>query len=324
MTDSYQGHDASGHLFSFRKSAEPEAIDLFLPSDGSDSKKVSYSRFASHIRQQMAKDGGAFPEEVHAAVFILQQNLTPGVKQEEFKIAALPWGAHHPRMWRGKFFAHTLYSSTPMDPVAIYGATYTQSIVAAESLFDGLEDLFRYVEPSQANMSAYGHKFRELLILACTEVEASCKGILLANVPTRPQYNLTTNQYVKLNSALRLSEWKIALHDYPNCPEFNPFGQWRTTDPTTTLPWYAAYHAVKHDREGSFVQASLEHTLNAISAVYILQCAQWGPETFNLLGRNRRSPFTVSELSQWMPGEYYVPEIESDEWKAVPFFPTGL
>jgi hypothetical protein len=123
---------------------------------------------------------------------------------------------------------------------------------------------------------------------------------------------------------MRLSEWKVMLHDYPDCPEIAPFANWSEDEPTETLPWYAAYHSVKHDREGCFVQASLEHTLNAIAAVYILQCAQWGPETFNLLGRNRRSPFVIEELSSWLPGEYYVPEVDSDQWTAVPFFAAGL
>lgn len=324
MTDTYQGHDASGQFFAFRKGALPDTLDLFVPSRSHDSKTVHYGRHGTHIKREMAKPGNTFPEEVHAGVFFLQQMLIPGVKKEDLHKGILPWGTHYPRMWRGRFFPHSLYTSTPMDPMDAYGTVYTQSIVAAESLFDKLEDLFRYIEPSVSNLHSYGHRFRELLILACTEVEASWKGILLANTPALPTQRLNTRYYVKLHAPLRLMQWKVVLRDYPDFPELAPFGQWNASDPTATLPWYAAYNATKHDREASFGQASLEHTLSATAAVYILQCAQWGPETFTLFGRNRRSPFAISEYSQWTPGEYYVPEVESDQWTAQPYFATGI
>jgi hypothetical protein len=196
--------------------------------------------------------------------------------------------------------------------------------VAAESLFDGLEDLFRYVEPSERNLKCYGHRFRELLILACTEAEAAWKGILVANTPPSTVKNANTKLYVKLNEPMKLAHWEVALRDYPEFPALTPFSLWNADKATTTLPWYAAYNATKHDRQASFGQASLEHTLGALAAVYILQCAQWGPETFELLGHNRRSPFAISRCSEWVPGEYYVPELETSEWMPQPFFAAGL
>ncbi|AZA89103.1 hypothetical protein EG349_19960 (plasmid) [Chryseobacterium shandongense] len=42
---------------------------------------------------------------------------------------------------------------------------------ALKILLEKLDDLFLYIEPTESSMSTYSHKTRELLILACTEVE---------------------------------------------------------------------------------------------------------------------------------------------------------
>lgn len=72
----------------------------------------------------------------------------------------------------------------------------TQSFVALKLLLTKMQDVFETVEPGQRNIQTYGHKIRELLLLAAMEVEASWTAVLRANgyAEQRP----TTKDYVKL------------------------------------------------------------------------------------------------------------------------------
>src|SRR5258707_11423506 len=48
-------------------------------------------------------------------------------------------------------------------------------------LIERLDELFLYIEPGASGLLTYGHKTRELLILACTEVENHWKQYLRAS-----------------------------------------------------------------------------------------------------------------------------------------------
>jgi hypothetical protein len=54
----------------------------------------------------------------------------------------------------------------------------TESFVSLHILLKKLEELFETVEPTEANLTAYGHKIREILLLACMEVESSWSAVL--------------------------------------------------------------------------------------------------------------------------------------------------
>src|SRR6202000_970508 len=44
-----------------------------------------------------------------------------------------------------------------------------------------LDEVCQTVHPEEPNLRAYGHEIRNLLMLACTEVESQWRGVLLAN-----------------------------------------------------------------------------------------------------------------------------------------------
>jgi hypothetical protein len=52
-------------------------------------------------------------------------------------------------------------------------------------LLERLDDLFLYIEPSAASLATYSHKTRELLILACTEVENAWKQYMREAIHTK-------------------------------------------------------------------------------------------------------------------------------------------
>jgi hypothetical protein len=124
---------------------------------------------------------------------------------------------------------------------------------------------------------------------------------------------------------MRLAEWEVRLRDYPGVPALAPFAGWVAARPTDSLSWYDAYNATKHDRESQFARATLDAAVRSVAALFVLQCAQWGPEVFSLFFQNRTSPFVISRLPQWAPGEFYVPELgRPPQWTPRLYFPNGI
>jgi hypothetical protein len=180
-------------------------------------------------------------------------------------------GVHNPRIYRGSYAANieTLPELTSAQQVEAMTAQEQLDILVTD-----LSEICRVVSPDDTTKNAYGSRIRNLLILACAEVESQFKGILLANGYETAQ---ATCHYVKVAKPLRLEEYSLRLRHYRNYPEFRPFGGWTASDPTQSLPWYDAYCATKRDRENKFNRATLEHAISATAALEILLLAQYGP-----------------------------------------------
>lgn len=137
-------------------------------------------------------------------------------------------------------------------------------------LLQKLQEILLYVEPSVEGLQTYSHKIRELLILACTELESSFKSYKLGN-------NKTTNDYVKILDSVNLAKCKISLVGYTNPYKCCPFEHWNSGDPTQSIPWYDAYNKVKHHKDSSFYLATLENCINAIAANVIMFVIRYSP-----------------------------------------------
>ncbi len=158
--------------------------------------------------------------------------------------------------------------------------TFFQDIRAYKNIQDSLNILFDYVEPAEVNFLAYGHKIRELLILACTEVEYLLLKVLNENgYPQKSMYK--TSDYVKCTDVLQLDKYEVVLSQYPNLKKFKPFFNWDKKNPTKSIPWYSAYNSVKHNRGDNIKEANLENLLDAISAIHILIVSQYGLHVFD-------------------------------------------
>lgn len=147
---------------------------------------------------------------------------------------------------------------------------------ALRLLVERLDELLLYVEPSANGLASYSHKSRELLILACTEVENQLKQYLVL-AAYQSQGNLTTADYVKLAPLLRLREYVVRLRTYHGLDPLAPFRDWDAARPTQSLAWYEAYNNTKHDRARYFSVATLANSLSAVAANVVLFCARWGP-----------------------------------------------
>jgi hypothetical protein len=207
---------------------------------------------------------------------------------------------------------------------------FHKQVRASASLFDeirafnnicaSLEELFNYIEPSPLNFTAYGHKVRELLIVACTEVEYLWLRFLEENNYKKNGKTYTTNDYVKIKDILKLNEFEVELPFHRALGTFTPFNSWMSSDPTKSLSWYSDYNAVKHNRGGSFNRGTLLSLIQSVAAIHILLEAQYGIEIFDApMHSEFTSIFSTLGVPTWLLAERYAPVfIDADiiQWQS--------
>lgn len=185
---------------------------------------------------------------------------------------------------------------------------------ALRILIEKLDEILLYIEPTQAGLQSYGHKSRELLILACTEVENLwVQYMRIAGVePNGRSFN--TNDYVRLLVPLNLADYVVRFKLINNSDLVSPFSGWNPKSPTKSLIWYDAYNKTKHDREMHFAEATLTNCLHAISAVIVMFCVRHSPFPLIEGSSSLTALFTQHfdiELSTPDPKSFYIPEIDA-------------
>ena len=133
--------------------------------------------------------------------------------------------------------------------------------------------IFKVIAPNCHQFGVYGHAIRNIIILACTELDARMQSIL-ANNGVAPNGNyFVMKDYFKLKEALRLDEYELSFYRYGDLGTFSPFSSWENDE---QLHWYQAYNHIKHNREKHFAEAKLFNAINAIMAYAIILIAQYG------------------------------------------------
>lgn len=280
---------------------------MFLPHYSRSATEMSKPHWnAARARPDSDFYDASFPELHNLAKWSFGAS---GIELDLSSVSELitPMGFFHPRVWRGIPRAPGFGGYEGVVPSPLIYSSRKQATVAATSLFSGLVELFRYVEPNRANDQCFGHRARELLILACTEVESHWKSVLLQNMKNPPaSFKLSTNDYVRLAPVLRLKEWRVTLKDYFGYPFIAPFEYWSEAKPSQSLNWYSAYNSVKHDREGEFEQAQIKFVIEAMAAVHVMLAAQWGPEIHTNSFSGGFSPFQIISMPTYAANEQYV------------------
>lgn len=133
------------------------------------------------------------------------------------------------------------------------------------ALEDDLNQLSRYLEPTQANFNAYSLELARVLFAAASEVDVVAKRLCKQVKTTSKADNI--NQYKKeimgrypeiAGSCVSIPKFGLSL---------SPWEQWgKDSNPV----WWKAYNDVKHKRHTHFAQANLKNTLNAVSALFAL------------------------------------------------------
>lgn len=230
----------------------------------------------------------------------------------EYKKSVLRTLSYSERTIQAKVFAKK--SLFPIDEKGLLSSLSQLSL-----LTNSLHSIFQTIHPDKNSFGVYGHSIRNLLILACTEVETQLKGILNKNRYKFKSKSLTTKNYVCLSEILKLDSYKVKLDYYPWLDDFSPFKDWDKSNPTKSLRWYNDYNKAKHDRETYFSSGNIENVLNAIVAVAILIRAQYGEQ--DLYWKEHIGGFfKFEETPSWSIEEKYIPPLEGKGWEAVEYF----
>jgi hypothetical protein len=305
LKEVYVVRTIDGHVVAF--SRFEEEVRIYYP-DNPLEKEMKISRKNWEMTKQYyddSSDVGIYNDTVNAAWQCL--GFMYPINKKEVKILNGIAGHYFPRIWRGVYEVNSGYCYNSINAREVYDGVYIGANVAASSIFYAVESLFKYVEPSKDNVSTFGHKIRETLILACTEVESAWRSILEANSSIKKS-SYATSDYFSLVEPLRLKEWSVSLRDYPDLGSFSPFLSWDKSHPTKSLSWYDAYNAVKHHREERFKMANLGNLINAAAALHIMQSAQFGPDIYDRFFGNEKSPFFTVEHPVHDLSDIYVPD----------------
>ena len=177
------------------------------------------------------------------------------------------------------------------------------------ALTRGLDLICQTVHPHEKTFDSYGHTIRNLLILACAEVETHWRGILVANDFKKRQYR--TTDYVKLQGGHETRRIRLAISFFSlarSCSSIREMGNLDNT--TQDLGWYDAYNHIKHNREEKFHMASLRHAFEAVGACVIMMVAQFGRSLIIGDLSELGSFFHLSSVPEWPASHHYMPPFE--------------
>lgn len=150
---------------------------------------------------------------------------------------------------------------------------YSNQLRQLEIILDDIEEIFKVIAPHSNQFSVYGHAIRNIIILACTELDARMQSILVSNGVQSIGKYFEMLDYYKLKDALKLDEYELSFYRYGDLGTFSPFLTWESNK---QLKWYKEYNHIKHNREKHFTEAKLFNAINAIMAYAIILIAQYG------------------------------------------------
>lgn len=192
---------------------------------------------------------------------------------------------------------------------------YSNRLRQLEIVLDDLYAVFNVVAPEKKQGSVYGHALRNIIILACTEIDSMMHVILDRNKVTPIGKHFQMIDYYQLKEALRLDEYKLGFYRFPNLETFSPFAEWKGNKNPF---WYDAYNLVKHERETKFNKASLCHALNSVMAFAIVLIAQFGYRN-DLWNEKIGKIIRVDREPVWDLTDFYLQKFDNNVVVSYPF-----
>ena len=166
----------------------------------------------------------------------------PGTENTRRELRLAP-GRYYPRMARPLYiYPNHGLGRNPGNQNTTNEIAVTRGQLVA--LTRQLQRICETIHPSGDTFNAYGHEIRNLLILACIEVEAHWRGVLNANGVSKPDDRFSTNDYVKLASSMRLSECSVSFPFYPGSVRWHHLKNGRKRAANQEINWYHAYNTV--------------------------------------------------------------------------------
>ena len=150
---------------------------------------------------------------------------------------------------------------------------YSSQLRQLEIVLDDLDMVFKVIAPQKKQGNVYGHAIRNIIILACTEIDSMMHTILERNgvKPSSGKY-YQMKDYYQLKVPLRLDEYQMSFYRFPELGSYTPFAEWQGD----IISWYDGYNKIKHNRETEFSKACLNYAIDSIMAFAIIMIAQYG------------------------------------------------
>jgi len=133
------------------------------------------------------------------------------------------------------------------------------------SIEEDLFTLFRFVEPTESNMSTYSLELARILFSASSEVDVVAK--LICNNLNSDTIAKNINDYRQIITDLIPRFYEVTVHLPRYGLILNPWKNWGSEK---NPDWWKAYNNVKHERNEHFQDANLMSTLNSVAALYVM------------------------------------------------------
>lgn len=192
---------------------------------------------------------------------------------------------------------------------------FSNQLRQLEIILDDMSKVFKVVAPHHKHSNVYGHAIRNIIILACTELDARMQSILANNGAKPKNKYFEMRDYFNLKDPLKLDEYTLSFYRHGDLGTFSPFSTW---EKDKQLFWYKAYNHIKHNREKHFAEAKLFNAINAIMAYAIILIAQYGyrnelwDDTVGKIIRIEKEP-------KWDLQDFYIKSPEAPKDVPYPF-----
>jgi hypothetical protein len=133
------------------------------------------------------------------------------------------------------------------------------------ALEQDLDAVARYVEFSTQNFGTYSIELAHLLFAAASEVDVVAKLLCALVSPPLPRANISQYKAALLPGIPELPTTTVFIPRYGL--SFEPFSSWSGR---SNPGWWRSYNNVKHQRDSHFHEATLQHALNAMGGLLIL------------------------------------------------------
>lgn len=195
-----------------------------------------------------------------------------------------------------------------LDETDDFTSIYFDRIRNVLHLHEKLLEFGRIVDLAPSNLEVHGNVTRDLLLLACFEVEALFKLLIYEDFQTA-RGNIAV--YWKVSESAKLPDYSVCFPDMHSISPLKPFSGWGTGETKyTPLTWYQSYNSIKHNAIEGNGPATLGIVLEAVAGCYVLLSALNTP-TIQQLSNNKRlmdtfrGSFKLVSKAQWTAGEHY-------------------
>lgn len=194
------------------------------------------------------------------STYNIDEVITKGYKYAITDKKPMQVGVKHKHIWK-PLIRDNIVGELEINRCELYRAKRDMAI-----LIQKLQEVLLYIEPSKSGLQTYSHRLRELLILACTDLECALKHYNFGN-------NHDMSDYCKILDLIDLGKYRVILTGYSMLYETSPFEDWGPEK----LTWYKEYNDTKHNRNTNFNLATLDNCLKAVCANIVMFCVRYSP-----------------------------------------------